>query len=380
MFLLLYLFLLCKRLAEGVADLQAHGDSRVSAAGHLVGMVFLQHQTLYVVQRVALLLVAQQGIQAAVVVGSLYPAIGSCQIVVGGDAALGRLAEFGLLIVVIHLLRLVLLAHAVQGDGLVDVEASQLLVHIAGVGALALLILAQQLSELGNPVVGLLVFLSGVAGIDDVDQSGDGILVRSVGTVVFHVGQMLLVGTVEAVFRRLAVIAETSLTAADVDEQVDIVARRVAFHLLQFGSGRHGRFQGDRIVASQGQQVCQATGRLGIHVHISLSISVIYRGLPVEFRHTLLVQVVAGIAPPVVSRSSCQAPFLLQTVGQLHQLIVVPGFLCRFYELVRFLTLLLACLVPAARCEHCGHHRGEQPYFSLSHIYSNNGFLLQSYE
>ena len=45
---------------------------------------------------------------------------------------------------------------------------------------------------------------------------------------------------------------------------------------------------------------------------------------------------------------------------------------CKLAELI--VNIQYACR------EHCGHQRGEQPYFSLSHIYSNNGFLLQSYE
>ena len=95
----LYLFLsselVCfhKGAVERVADLETDGHRGVAAPCQTVGLVLLQEQLADILNRIGVGLFCQQGVDTAVVVGSLIPAVGSRQVVVRHNTPLRCLAE-----------------------------------------------------------------------------------------------------------------------------------------------------------------------------------------------------------------------------------------------------------------------------------------------
>ena len=81
--------------SKGVADEQTHGNGCVATASQEVGLILLKHHILDIVERVAALILTQKGVEALVVVGSLAPALGSDEVVVGHDTALRRFGILG---------------------------------------------------------------------------------------------------------------------------------------------------------------------------------------------------------------------------------------------------------------------------------------------
>ena len=61
-----------------------------------------------------------------------------------------------------------------------------------------------------------------------VDEASNGVLVRGIVMLLLDVLQMFFVGTVETVVALFHLYACDGLAAADINEQVHIVARRVA--------------------------------------------------------------------------------------------------------------------------------------------------------
>ena len=312
------------RLLEGwlqeVADGLAHRHRRVLTTRNEVGLVLLQQEVLDIVHHRVRRPFSHEGIQTAVVVCRLVPSLGSRQVFVSRDTSLGGLAVLGGQEGVEGLGSLLLLAHALVGPCLIDIVARHLLIRIACKVVRTLLILFQQLSEALYPLQGGLIFLNRQTGVRDIDQSGDGILVGCIATVLLDVLQMFLVGTLETVVSRITSLSETCLATADIDQQVHVVAGGVALQLLDLGRCWYGDLQATLVVATNGQEVRQSAGTLrkGVHIgRLAFFRSSLQRSLPIELGHTLLVQSVTGIAQPVVSLLSRQLTRLLQTVGQL---------------------------------------------------------------
>ena len=318
--LLVELSCLLEGRLQKVADGLAHRHRRVLTTRNEVGLVLLQQEVLNIVHHRVRRSLSHEGIQTAVVVCRLVPSLGSHQVFVSRDASLGGLAVLCGQETLEGLGSLILVSHTLIGQCLVHVEACHLLIRIGRKVVRALLILFEQFSETVNPLQRLLIFLDGQTGIRDVDQSGDGILVGCIAAVLLDILQMLVVGTLETVVSRITRLSETSLTTADIDQQVHVVAGGVALQLLEFGRCGYGALQSSLVVATHGQEVGQSAGTLrkGIHIGIlALLRSCLQRSLPIELGHTLLVQSVTGIAQPVVSLLSRQLTRLLQTVCQL---------------------------------------------------------------
>ena len=182
---------------------------------------------------------------------------------------------------------------------------------------------------------------------------------------------MFMIGTLKAVGRRVARLSETRLTTSDIDQQVHVVAGGVAFQLLQLGYRRNGSLQGSLVVATYRLQIRQSAGALRVGIHIgflAILAGSFERGFPVELRHTLLVQSVTGITQPVESLFSRQHFCFLQTVGQLHQPLIVFSFLGTFQKFLCCYALLFLIPVPTSHCEQEHDHHHEHPKFCLFHI------------
>ena len=185
-----------------------------------------------VVQRIAVLSVTQQGIEALVVVGSLAPALGGDEVIVGHDTSLRRLGVLGVKEGIEGLGSLLGIAHSFEGLRLVEVVSGLLLVDIIGIDTWALLVLAEQFAQVAIPFQGITVATREVTGVDDVNESGKSALVGLVRAVLLHVLEVLLVCLLEPVRSSLTRGAETCLAATDVDEQVHVVAGGVVILLL----------------------------------------------------------------------------------------------------------------------------------------------------
>ena len=190
-----------------------------------------------------------------------------------------------------------------------------------------------------------------------------------------------MVGTLEAIACRIACLSETCLATADIDQQVHVIAGSVALQLLLLEGSRNGSLQDALVVATHRQQICQTAGALGVGFHIgilAILLCSLERGFPVELCHALLVQSVTGIAQPVEGLFSRQHFRLLQTVGQLHQPLIV---ICLLGTLQKFLccyALLFLIPVPACHCEQEQEHHHERPKFCLFHIQVSIDRLLSA--
>ena len=115
---------------------------------------------------------------------------------------------------------------------MIEIVTGLLLVDIIGIYARTLLVLAEHLTEVGVPLEGIAVVVSVITGVSDVDESGKSIFVGLVGAMLLYVVEVLLISFIETVGGGIARGAEASLTTADIDEQVDVVAGGVAMLLL----------------------------------------------------------------------------------------------------------------------------------------------------
>ena len=144
---------------------------------------------------------------------------------------------------------------------------------------------------------------------------------------------MLLVCLVETVGCLVTSLAETGLTAADVDEQVDVVAGCITLQLLQSSGHGNGDLQCRLIVASDRNEVGQVTGRFCVDVRI-VGTGGLDGCIEIELCHPPAVGPVAGIAAPVICLGRRQATVFLQTVCQQHQPLVVFCLVGSLYQLL----------------------------------------------
>ena len=229
------------RVEQG-EDVGTHDAGRVVAACLGIGTVLGQHVELDVVERGFHAAVAQHLVQVAVVVGGLAETMGGHQIVVGIDAAEGRLRVVGLQELLVGLGGLVGLVQALQGDGTHNLDAALVLVEIlyAGIGLLA--VLAQQHLGAVNPVDGLGIAARIDVGHAGVDGAKNGFLKSAAGGVRLPAVGIVTAGGQETLIG-LFVTAQVELATADVVEQdsvVDVGADAGGLHL---GHGRHGHPQ-----------------------------------------------------------------------------------------------------------------------------------------
>ena len=83
----------CDRAVEGLADLDAYGNSAVHAVCSDIGAIFGQQILLDVIERQVDVLSVQQTVEVFIVVGGLVPSSGSHKVVVSQQLSLGRLEE-----------------------------------------------------------------------------------------------------------------------------------------------------------------------------------------------------------------------------------------------------------------------------------------------
>ena len=206
-----------------------------------------------------------------------------------------------------------------------------------------------------------------ITGRRNINQSGDGILISLIGTVLLNILQMLLIGTVKTIGCLVTYITDTRLAATDIDEQVHIVARRVTLQGFQLFSCRLCHLQRTFKIMTHHEQVGQTAGSLGIGVIVFFRCSRIQRGSPVEFCHTELSCPVTGISTPVVGL--CRREFTpgLQTVGQSDKTMIVPRPIGCFHL---FLSLFVLCLLVHITTRHYQRHhqQGHEPLRNLFHI------------
>ena len=180
----LLLFVELPHLFEGrlqqVADSLAHSHRRVLPTCNEVCLILLQQEVLDIVHHRFRRAFSHQRVQTAVVVGSLVPSLGSHQVFVGCDTSLWCLAVFSGQEGIEGLGSLLFLFQSLVGQSLIDIKARHLLVGIDDTMIRALLIILEQLAKALNPLQGLLIFLDGQTGIRDIDQSGDGVLIRCI--------------------------------------------------------------------------------------------------------------------------------------------------------------------------------------------------------
>ena len=199
-------------------------------------------------------------VETLVVGCNLLPTALGLKVVIADDTTLGRLAVGGLEIIVVGILGFIVAVESSQGYSLVDVVAGPLLVNIVGFGILALLVFGNELTVALVPLQGIIIVAGGVEGIDDVDNTCEGVFIGIVRVFYLDVGGVFLVGTGEVVVDRVAIHAEAELTTADIDKGVDIVAGGVALKSLKSSDHGDGHLHGAFIVSTRHEHIGQTTG------------------------------------------------------------------------------------------------------------------------
>ena len=304
------------------------------------------------------LLSVEQLVQTVIVVHSFVPSLCGCQIVVALNLSFWGLAEFRGLEILEGSGGLFLLSLSLEGNGLVDIESGYLFVYIFLVGIWTLLVFVDHLSEILYPPHRSLIVFGVVTEICDVYQSCDGVLICRLGMVLLYVLLMFLECTVKTVTGIAFCLAGSRLTAADIYQQVHVVAGGVALQFLESFCCRLTYLQCPLVVASHAEQVSHSRGCHGVYLQVfgfGGALTGLECCLPVELGHAVHLQPVAGIASPVVCLSLRQTAVLLQTVGQCQQLVVVSLLVGRLYSALCVLTLFLGGTAATGCHQHRRH-------------------------
>ena len=243
-----------------LADIQTNGRGRFCTASHLIGIVLLQHHLLQRFQRVAGIVFGKQGVEALIAVCSFTPPVGNRQIVNSQNTAIGSLTKAGFLEVLVSLGGLLFLIQPFQGNGPIDVVACPLLVGIVVVIVATLLILANQFSVTLCPLERLLEIMSLVAVVGNIDNTRNRVLKRLIGATFLNVLDVHLVSSVVRLVSLVGRHTETRLATTDINQEVRIVARRVALQLFQPFGRRNSYIQGCLILATDTQHIGQTAG------------------------------------------------------------------------------------------------------------------------
>ena len=213
-------------------DILSNGHRRILTSRHQIGFVFLQEGQLNILQRVVIRELFSEFIQMTPTVSSIFPLFGEHLIVGGKNRAVSGLAvvclfEFGK-----GLISLAFLPKSFKRLGTEHTRATMLLVGVVLSSQSRLIVAGYQTIVAVSPEQQIIEIAHVRVIVTDIGETDDRQSVRVTRRLLANKAEVLLIGIFQCLCSRTLVQSETTLTVADVDNQVGIVAGRVTAHLL----------------------------------------------------------------------------------------------------------------------------------------------------
>ena len=213
-------------------DFLRNSHRRIFPSRHQIGFIFLQEGQLNVLQRVVAGILFPELIQIAPAVSSILPLLGEHLIVGGKNRTIRGLAvvcltEFGK-----GFVSLTNLPKALKSLGTEHTRTPMLLVGVVVCSQTRLIVTAHQTIVAVRPEQQIIEVAHVGVVITDIGKTDDRQPVGIARRLLAYEAEVLLIGIFQCLCSRTLVQSETTLTVADVDNQVGIVAGRVTAHLL----------------------------------------------------------------------------------------------------------------------------------------------------